>query len=150
MTNEAPAKTQLRHGVAEEVRVLLARRRLSAAKLAQQLGWSQPYMARRMAGTQPFDVDDLEAIADALGVGIVDLLPRDRRKQVTGRYPVAAAPAVSGTVPHPHHPIVSGAVMLPRDVRHGDARRERRIGRKVDAVTTSTRQIPSVSLPVMA
>lgn len=145
MTHEAPVKSQLRHGVAEEVRVLLARRRLSAARLAQQLGWSQPYMARRMAGTQPFDVDDLEAIADALGVGIVDLLPRDRREQVTGQYP----PTVSGTVSHPRHPIVTGAVPLPLEIRHGDARRERRIGRKVDAAITSTQRIPSVSLAVM-
>ena len=149
MTNGAHITTKLRHGVAEEVRVLLARRRMSATKLAQQLGWSQPYIARRMTGSQPFDVDDLEQIADALGVGIVDLLPRDRRQQVTGWYPSPAATAVSGDVAHPRHPIVTGAVPLPGEIRHGDARRERRIDRKVDVTTTSTRRIPSVSLAVM-
>jgi transcriptional regulator with XRE-family HTH domain len=63
-TNDHP----LRHHVAGEVRATLARKRLSAVKLAGQLGWSQTYMARRMSGVQPFDVDDLEAVAAALGM----------------------------------------------------------------------------------
>jgi transcriptional regulator with XRE-family HTH domain len=61
---------KLRSEVAEEVRVLLARRKLSAVKLAQQLGMSQGYLSRRLNAVQPFDMDDLERIADALGVPV--------------------------------------------------------------------------------
>lgn len=107
--------------------MLLVRRRLSAAKLAQQLGWSQPYMARRMSGAQTFDLDDLEQIADALGVTIYDLLPtpdegdqnlRKRRPPVPAAAPAWNPPAprepvVSGTVAHPGHPVLAGAVRLP-------------------------------------
>jgi len=133
--NETKPQSRLRHGVAEEVRVLLARRRLSATKLAKQLGWTQQYLSRRMVGEQPFDLDDLEQIAAALDVGIVDLLPRDRRQQVTGWYPSTPGLTVSGTVPHPRHPIVAGAVPL-GEIRHGDARRERRIGRTAERITS--------------
>jgi len=33
-----------------------------------RLGWTQPYMSRRLTGEIPFDVADLEAIADLLGI----------------------------------------------------------------------------------
>src|SRR5678816_633984 len=74
--SNATTVMRLRQGIAEEIRVLLARRRMSATKLAQDLGWSQPYMERPMVGAQPFDVDDLEAIAEELSVQVVDLLPK--------------------------------------------------------------------------
>src|SRR5690606_30195369 len=106
--------------VAEEIRALLARRRMSGRELARQLGVSPSWVSYRLTGTQPIDLNDLDAIARVLDVGTVDLLPRDRRQQVTAWYPT-----VSGTVPHPHHPIVAGAVPL-GETRHGDARRERR------------------------
>lgn len=62
--------------VAEEVRVLLARRRISAVQLAKLMGVSQPYLSRRLNGAVALDLDDLEKIADVLGVAIADLLPR--------------------------------------------------------------------------
>lgn len=66
---------QLREGTAEEIRVLLARRRISAAELARRAGMKQSTLARRMTGEIAFDLDDLEVIADVLGVTILDLLP---------------------------------------------------------------------------
>lgn len=79
----------LRDGVAEEIRVLLVRRRLSATVLARQIGVTQSYLARRMAATQPFTLDDLERIAKALGVRVVDLFPQAAREPESdpiGRY----------------------------------------------------------------
>lgn len=77
----------LREQVAEEVRVLLARRRTSATALAKTLGVSQTYVWRRLTGETAFDLDDLERIANALGVTVLDLLPRSAgERDVTQRY----------------------------------------------------------------
>jgi transcriptional regulator with XRE-family HTH domain len=129
--------------VAEEIRALLGRRRMTGRELARRLGVSPSWVSYRLTGTQPIDLNDLDAIARVLDVGIVDLLPRDRRQQVTGWYPTT----VSGTVPHPRHPIVAGAVPLPGEIRHGDARR-RPTGRVTAVRSTATHQ--TVSLPATA
>ena len=59
--------------MAGEVRAHLARARLSGRQAALQLGWTQPYMSRRLTGDIPFDVADLEAIADLLGIPVTAL-----------------------------------------------------------------------------
>ncbi|PZM88676.1 MAG: hypothetical protein DIU79_16495 [Actinobacteria bacterium] len=131
MTNDVQQTEMDMSGrVAEEIRALLARRRMSGRELARQLGVSPSWVSYRLTGTQPIDLNDLDAIAQVLGVGIVDLLPRDRRQQVTGWYPT-----VSGDVAHPRHPIVAGAVPL-GEIRHGDARRERRVSRTAERITS--------------
>ncbi|WP_301177252.1 helix-turn-helix domain-containing protein [Actinomadura geliboluensis] len=65
--------TQLRsphEQVAEEVRALLARRRMSGRAAARQLGWTSDYMHRRLDGRTAFDVNDVTAIARLLDVPI--------------------------------------------------------------------------------
>jgi transcriptional regulator with XRE-family HTH domain len=52
--------------VAAEVRAQLARRRMSGRRAAFALGWKQPYIARRLSGEIPFDVNDLAALAQLL------------------------------------------------------------------------------------
>lgn len=54
--------------------MILARRRMSAAELARRAGMKQPYLSRRMTGEIAFDLDDIEAIAAALGVTVQDLI----------------------------------------------------------------------------
>lgn len=61
--------------VAAEVRAQLARHRRTGADMARQLGWTQPYMSRRLTGQVPFDVNDLTAIAAVLGLQVTDLFP---------------------------------------------------------------------------
>jgi transcriptional regulator with XRE-family HTH domain len=70
-----PRRGRLREFVAEEIRVLLARQRISAAELARRTGIKQSTISRRMTGETAFDMDDLEVIARALGVQVQDLLP---------------------------------------------------------------------------
>ncbi len=60
--------------------MLLARRRVTATELARKLGKSQTWIWRRLQGEVAFDLNDLEAIADALGVTPTDLLPPDVRR----------------------------------------------------------------------
>lgn len=73
--NVTQTVTPMRQQVAEEIRALLARRRISASELARRLGVNQPYISRRLTGETAADVDDLQRIADALGVAVADLLP---------------------------------------------------------------------------
>lgn len=61
--------------VAGEVRANLARNRVSALQAAKALGWSYPYMSRRLNGHTPFTVDDLEALAKLLSVSVLDFFP---------------------------------------------------------------------------
>lgn len=71
-----PARGRLRQHAAEEIRVILARKRMSGAELARRTGIKQSTMSRRMTGETAFDLDDLEAIAEVLEVDVADLLPR--------------------------------------------------------------------------
>jgi transcriptional regulator with XRE-family HTH domain len=62
--------------VAEAVRVELARRRASGREMARALGWSFTTTARRLNGSSPFDIDELDAVARYLGVPVAALLPQ--------------------------------------------------------------------------
>lgn len=56
--------------VAGEVRVWLVRRGMSAAQAAQQLGWGQQFLSRRLTGQVEFSVSELFALADLLKVPV--------------------------------------------------------------------------------
>jgi transcriptional regulator with XRE-family HTH domain len=92
----APPRGQLRRRTAEELRVILARRRMSAAELARRTGLKQSTMARRMTGETAFDLDDLEVIASALGIKVSDLFKADGD---TGQATVAKLQAADRPMP---------------------------------------------------
>jgi transcriptional regulator with XRE-family HTH domain len=77
--------TDLSERVAEEIRALLGRRRMSGRELARRLDVSPSWVSYRLTGQQPIDVNDLSAIAAALDVSVISLLPAEERKrEVTG------------------------------------------------------------------
>lgn len=47
---------------------------VSQTRLAEALGMSQSSVSRRLTGEAPFDVNELGAIAEVLGVELADLL----------------------------------------------------------------------------
>lgn len=97
----------LRELVAEEVRALLARRRLNGAKLATAIGKSEMYVSRRLRGETAFDLDDLEKIADVLGVPVGQLLPQSVQEGTITRYSSLAermTPPVTSARPSPTRP----------------------------------------------
>lgn len=61
--------------VAAEVRAEVARKQISQDKLAAQVGCSRQSLNRRLTGATPFDVAELAAIAEALGVPVTQFLP---------------------------------------------------------------------------
>lgn len=124
MTDEAPPpRGRLREHVAEEIRVLLARRKMSATQLARITGLKQSSLSRRMTGETAFDMDDLELIADALGVAVTDLMPRrvGTGQQVNDRSTPISQTAAGITTPRraTHRPParVSAGQRRPRSVR---------------------------------
>jgi len=64
--------------VAEEVRAEMGRQRRSGVWLAKASGMSQSKLARRLVGDQPWDLNELEAVAGALNVPLSKLLRWDR------------------------------------------------------------------------
>lgn len=74
MTAAVIARTPFRHLVAAEIRAHLARKRISGRQLARMLDEPPSWAARRLAGDTAMDADDLERIAEALGMDPVELL----------------------------------------------------------------------------
>lgn len=105
--NITATRMRLREHAAEEIRALLARRRMSAAELARRTGIKQSTISRRMTGETAFDLDDLELIAEVLQVEVVDLLPRKGTPTIGGAVPPEAIPRYS----QPAEPV---AIQTPR------------------------------------
>jgi transcriptional regulator with XRE-family HTH domain len=75
MTQAHERTATLSELVAEEVRALMARRQMSGRTLATKLAVSPSWVSYRLSGKQPIDVNDMLLIANALSVGVHDLLP---------------------------------------------------------------------------
>lgn len=61
---------ELFQGVAGEVRAWMARRQFTGRSVAQQLGWSEIALSRRLTGKVAFDVAELMKIASLLDVHV--------------------------------------------------------------------------------
>jgi transcriptional regulator with XRE-family HTH domain len=105
------SRSTLSDKTAEELRALLARRRLSGRDLARRLDVSPSWVSYRLTGTTEIGLNDLERIADALDVEVAELLPLadqpaeqvlTRRRRLPGSYPIATT-AATPTQPDSHH-----------------------------------------------
>lgn len=96
----------LNERVAEEIRVMIARRNISAAELARRTGITQRSISRITTGEKGIDMDDLEKIAAALGVEIAALLPATTGtrgiNQIQSAAVARATPVSVGRATHPH------------------------------------------------
>lgn len=61
--------------IAEEIRALMGRRRVSQKQLGEFLGYTQGTMSKRLNGSKSWTIDELDAIAGYFSVGLADLLP---------------------------------------------------------------------------
>jgi len=94
-TTPTPARTSLSERVAEEIRAQMARKRITGAALAKTLKVSPAWISYRLSGKQPIDLNDLEAIAEALGVAVAELFPSDIsqiRRNIHGNSPPPVRP----------------------------------------------------------
>jgi transcriptional regulator with XRE-family HTH domain len=65
--------------VAAEVRAQMGRAQVNTSELARRIGKSHSYVWRRLTGAVPFDVADLTAIGEVLGVSIGQFIPASER-----------------------------------------------------------------------
>jgi transcriptional regulator with XRE-family HTH domain len=65
--------------IAEEIRVLMVRKRVNQKQLAQRLDVSAMWVSGRLTGQTEIAVNDLPRIANALEVSVLDLLPKQVR-----------------------------------------------------------------------
>jgi transcriptional regulator with XRE-family HTH domain len=128
----APTLPLIADQVAEEVRALLGRRRLSASALATRMGVTQRYISRRLTGETPLDVNDLAEIAAALDVTITDLIPRDgfsigrrQRKMRTSAYALTRVIDRDRPQTSASRPSTYGAKTRPTETRQGAFTRRR-------------------------
>lgn len=69
----------------------MARRRMTVPRVASLSGMSPAYLYRRLSGETALDVDDLERLAEILGVPVTSLFPApEPRREITGRYTAAS------------------------------------------------------------
>jgi len=129
--NDTVSARSLREQTSEEIRALLARRKMNASDLARTIGATQPYVSRRLTGAVAFDLDDLEKIARVLEVAVTDLLPRpsegrvistggQRGQKDTHYYPPATNGQAKKTIPAPrnsHPPARTDQPSVPPSLR---------------------------------
>lgn len=59
------------------VRAEMARRDVSQVALAEAIDMGQPSLSKRLRGVTPFDINELSAVAEYLGVPLSNLLPSE-------------------------------------------------------------------------
>lgn len=69
-----PAPQTANEWVRANVRELMAVRRWTQSDLAERLGVSQPWLSKRLTGTTPFQIEDLDALAQVFGLSPHTLL----------------------------------------------------------------------------
>lgn len=69
-TRDDTARTE----VAASVRAFIARAGVSKSHVAREIGIAQSTFSRRTTGAEPFDTDELGALATYFGVTLVDLV----------------------------------------------------------------------------
>lgn len=68
MSTDRQQVSSLARAVSADVRARLGAERRSGKWLAEQIGLSQNYVAKRLRDEAPFNLDDLAAIAEAFGI----------------------------------------------------------------------------------
>ena len=97
MSIDVTAGLTLSRRVAAEIRAEMARQQTSGRTLAARLGRSPNWLSLKTSGTSKLDLDEIELIANALGVTVVDLFPRKDR-EVTVTYPGSDVDSAQGAL----------------------------------------------------
>lgn len=79
MTTTPERTATLTSLVAAEIRAWMGRLDVRQSELARRMGETDQWMSMRLKGRTPLDLNELQRIAEALGVPVLDLLPRSVR-----------------------------------------------------------------------
>lgn len=69
-----PAVVAANERVRVNIECLMEMHRLTQAELAERIGKSQPWLSKRMTGTTPFQIEDLDSLSYAFGLSPAQLL----------------------------------------------------------------------------
>lgn len=72
--------------VAANVKALMATREVTQVQLALAMGISQSAVSKRLRGTVPFDIEDLDRLSAVFGVRVTDLVAWPGDDDTPGRY----------------------------------------------------------------
>ncbi len=65
--------------IGERVHQLMWRQRRNQTDVANELGIAQSTLSRKLRGDRPWEINELYALAEILEVGIMDLIPNERK-----------------------------------------------------------------------
>ena len=74
---KTPTADTLAGHIAREIRGEMGRQGITQESLADQLGWTQRLLSRRLTAEVPIDAKEIEDIANVLGVPLTQLLPAE-------------------------------------------------------------------------
>jgi transcriptional regulator with XRE-family HTH domain len=86
-TEQAPAlpdSAEFRAALADELRVLLVRKKMTQRVVAQRFGWHENAVSKRLSGEVRWDVYDLLALCYMLGTDIGTVTEAARRAAAAG------------------------------------------------------------------
>lgn len=69
-----PAPGKFARAISAQIRAIMALQQVSGSQLGGSIGRSQSYMSKRLRGEASFSANDVEAISEALGVDLLQLL----------------------------------------------------------------------------
>lgn len=121
MTTTPERAATLTSLVAAEIRAWMGRLDVRQSELARRMGENDQWMSMRLKGRTPIDLNELQRIATALGLSVLDLMPPPEvaaaaRAVTNERLPHVGRTATlrsakrrgDGTIGHNHSPIGYG------------------------------------------
>lgn len=121
MTTTPERAATLTSLVAAEIRAWMGRLDVRQSELARRMGENDQWMSMRLKGRTPIDLNELQRIATALGLSVLDLMPPPEvaaaaRAATNERLPHVGRMATlrsakrrgDGTIGHNHSPIGYG------------------------------------------
>lgn len=97
------ARGSLSERVGMEIKVAMVRAGVTGRELARRLGTSQTWVSTRLNGTTPLDLNELQRIADALGVTVIDLLTPTLKLSKDAPGPNGRPDRPVSAIPSPRH-----------------------------------------------
>jgi hypothetical protein len=129
--------------VAAEIRAWMGRLDVRQSELARRLGETDQWMSMRLKGRTPIDLNELQRVATALGLSVLDLMPAgaSRVSGATGGGPTQTIVPVESPVRHrtPVRPVRASSHVATRPGPLGQGGR-RDATRPVSAVPANLRR----------
>lgn len=103
MTQASERTATLSALVAAEVRAVLGRQDVTRSELGRRMGENAQWVSSRLTGQTPINLNDLQRMADALDVRVIDLLPGTLKLSKDAPGPNGRPDRPVSAIPSPRH-----------------------------------------------